>query len=319
MSLRLGIAGAGFISTVHAESAVRSERVQLAGVASARGRSGLTIAELVRSDDVDAVLVATRTVDHPAHAVAVLEAGKHLLLEKPGVATLEGQALIAEAVSAHPELVVRVAYHRRHDPRFRRLRAAIDAGTIGEPIAVQLASREDFPPSPEDVPAGGFILDVGVHDFDAARWYLGADPTHVHAVTHRPVFREAEFDNVYLTIEYGEAVATTHLSRTSAVGLDVRCEVIGTEGSAFVSRAPVGGDLTVLRRGGGAYPPDCRAFFADAYVAQLDDFAAACAGEPDHCATLEDDRWAVATGVAARASAARGESLPVGPDWPWTA
>jgi predicted dehydrogenase len=66
------------------------------------------------------------------------------------------------------------------------------------------------------------------------------------------------------------------------------------------------------------FPADCRDRFAAAYQAQMDDFAAACRGEDAPNATLADDRFAVATAVAARASAARREPLAVGPDWPWS-
>jgi len=55
----------------------------------------------------------------------------------------------------------------------------------------------------------------------------------------------------------------------------------------------------------------------DAYQAQMDDFGAACRGDATPNATLEDDRWAVATAVAARASARRRAPLAIGPDWEW--
>jgi hypothetical protein len=51
----------------------------------------------------------------------------------------------------------------------------------------------------------------------------------------------------------------------------------------------------------------------------MDDFAAACRGQDAPNATLEDDRWAVATAVAARAAATHEGPLAVGPDWPWPA
>ena len=60
-----------------------------------------------------------------------------------------------------------------------------------------------------------------------------------------------------------------------------------------------------------------RELFADAYAAELAAFAAACRGEPPRGPDLEDDRRAVAVGIAARASAVAGEPLEVGPDWPW--
>ena len=331
--VRLGIVGTGFISAVHRDCARRSDRVRLAAVASARGRATperasdagpevalLTIDELLAHDGIDAVLVCTRTADHAAHAIAVLEAGKHLLLEKPGTISLADHDRLEAAAAARPELVVRVAYHRRHDAGFRELAAAVASGAVGEPFAVQLASREDFPPSAEDIPAGGFIMDVGVHDFDTARWLLGDEPLTAYARAHSPVYADAELDNAYVTIGFGRAVATAHLSRTSALGMEIRCEVIGREGSAMLAETATGNGLTVISAASGArLPADCRERFAAAYRAQLDDFAAACRGEETPNATLADDRHAVAIGVAARASARRGEPLAVGPDWAWDA
>ena len=80
--VRLGIAGTGFISAVHAACAMRSPSVELVAVASARGRASrervgaldpavelLTLDELFASDEVEAIMVCTRTSDHAAHAV----------------------------------------------------------------------------------------------------------------------------------------------------------------------------------------------------------------------------------------------------------
>src|SRR5690348_2484662 len=200
--------------------------------------------ELLGSDDVDAIVVCTRTADHADHAVRVLEAGKHLLLEKPGAISLADHARIEAAAAAQPNRAVRVAYHRRHDPGFRELAAAVAAGAIGTPFAVQLASREDFPPSADDGPAGGFIMDVGVHDFDTARWLLGADPTTAYALVQNPVYLDADLDNAHITIGLGTAVATTHLSRTSTLGMEIRCEVIGPNGSVVLAQAATGTGVT---------------------------------------------------------------------------
>ena len=225
---------------------------------------------------------------------------------------------IGEAAAAHPELVARVAYHRRHDARFRELAERVAAGEIGEPFAIHLVSREDFPPSDADVAAGGFIMDVGVHDFDTARWLLGRDPTAVFAQVHAPVFRDTDVDNAYITIALGDAAATVNLSRTSTYGMDIRCEIVGPGGSIQIAEPTVGGGTAILTaESPGAFPADCRGRFRAAYQAQMDAFGRACRGEATAGATLEDDRWAVATAVAARASGARGERLEVGPSWDW--
>jgi predicted dehydrogenase len=330
--VRLGILGTGFISAVHAACAMRSEHVELVAVASARGRAArervgelgpqvrlLTPEELLESDDIEAVLVCSRTSEHASHAVAMLAAGKHLLLEKPGATTVPGQQLIADAAAERPELVAMVAYHRRHDPRFRELADRVAAGAVGEPFAIHLTTREDYPPSLEDdAAAGGFIMDVGVHDFDTARWLLRTDPASVFAHAHSPVYPEGGPDNVYVTLALGDAAATVHLSRTSRVGMDIRCEVVGTEGAMWIAESAVGGEAALLTADvADRFPDDCRHRFPDAYQRQMDAFGRACRGEAVARATLEDDRWAVATAVAARASAARGEPLEVGPSWSW--
>src|ERR1700716_676517 len=158
--LRLGIAGTGFIGQMHARNAARSAALELVAVGSTRGAEaasglareigeavrGLSLEQLWHDDEVEAVLLATRTSEHAAQAIEVIDAGKHLLLEKPGAITVGGQQQIAKAAASRPDLVVRVAYHRRHDPRFRELQRLIAEGAIGEPFAVHSTTRENFPP-----------------------------------------------------------------------------------------------------------------------------------------------------------------------------
>jgi scyllo-inositol 2-dehydrogenase (NAD+) len=325
--LRLGVLGTGFIGVRHARNAAASEAVELVALASLHGDAAQQLAveldcracdpgELLAREDIEAILVASRTSDHAAHAVEVLEHGKHLLLEKPGASTVADQRSIADAAARRPELVVRVAYHRRHDSGFRELARRVAAGDVGEPFAVHMRSSEDFPPSDADRFAGGFVMDVGVHDFDTARWLLRQEPTTAYAVGHAARYEHA--DNFAITLSFAHALATTELSRTSPNGMDIRCEVVGSEGSALLSAAPLHSGLTILGAADShRFPRDCLEAFADAYVAELADFASSCRGEQAPGATLSDDAHAVATAVAARASVSAGAALAIGPDWEW--
>ena len=118
-------------------------------------------------------------------------------------------------------------------------------------------------------------MDVGVHDFDTARWLLGRDPTAVFAQVHAPVYRDTDVDNAYITIALGDAAATVNLSRTSTFGMDIRCEVVGPGGSIQLAETAVGGGHAVLTaESQGAFPADCRGRFRDAYQAQMDAFGA---------------------------------------------
>ena len=335
--LKLGIIGTGFIGRLHLRNAAASEAVELVAVAGSRGASSaeqavreiktwvtpprvLEVEELLADDGVEAVLLATRTSDHHIGAVDVLRAGKHLLLEKPGAVTLAEHSVIEQCAATRSDLVVRVAYHRRHDPRFQELAATLARGTIGEPFAVHTVSREDFPPDEGDRYSGGFIMDIGVHDFDTARWLLGKDPVSAFALGHAPVYPDAGPDNAYIAVAHrGGTAATALLGRTSRTGMDIRCEVIGSDGSARLELAPAGGSELHVLTGADASrgPLDCRGAFPQAYRAEIEDFAAAIRGEPSLGATLADDRWAVATAIAARASVESASALTVGTDWRW--
>jgi predicted dehydrogenase len=130
-----------------------------------------------------------------------------------------------------------------------------------------------------------------------------------------------DLDNAVVTIAFdGGGIATTHASRTCVYGHDIRTEVVGTDGSAFLGSAASAQGITVVtQREARRFPADYRERFADAYRAELAAFVAACKGETDAAGRpgLEDDRRAVAVGVAARSSAVAGVLRKVGVDWPW--
>jgi predicted dehydrogenase len=316
---------------VHARNARVLDGARLVAVAAARpgraeevaaelGVEACTYEELFARADVDAVVVAARSVDHAEVATSALAGGKHLLLEKPGATTLAGHDALRAA--AHPGLVVQLGYQRRFDPGYSAARRLVDEGAIGQPLLVLATSRDmDWPEDelPEDT--GGFLLDMAVHDYDIAGWFLGEEAVEVSAVRQARVYPELEalgdLDNALVTIRFaGGGAAVTHVSRTCAYGHDVRCEIVGSEGSLFVGEA---GNGLVTARDRARFPQDFRARFADAYRAELAAFVDACRGGEQRGAGLDDDCRAVEIGIAARASAVAGEPRAVGRDWPWPA
>ena len=333
--LRIGVAGLGGMGSVHARNAVGLDGAQLVAVASTRrdraaaaaaelGVRGCAYDELFAAEDVDAVVLAARSIDHAEHACAALSAGKHLFLEKPGATTVAGQRAVRAAAAARPECVVQVGYHRRYDARWADARRRVAEGAIGRPLLVLGVARDVRTPEPEDpLPAGGFLVDMAAHDYDAACWFLGQEPTVVHAARQASVYPELEplgdLDNAAVTVSFDAGgIASLHISRTCPWGHDVRVEVVGDEGSVLIgNRASRDGVTLVGRADAAAFPQDYRELFADAYAAELAAFVAACVGEGPVGPGLEDDRRAVAVGVAARASAVARRPLEVGPDWPW--
>jgi len=153
-------------------------------------------------------------------------------------------------------------------------------------------------------------------------WRIHDEPVEVsvarQALVYPVLIRLGDLDNGLVTIRFAAGgIAVTHVSRTSSFGHDIRCEIVGSEGSVFV-RGPGDGTAELINRSDAArFPPDYRARSAAAYVAELTAFVSACTGAGPAGPTLDDDRRAVATGIAACASAVAGQPLAVGTDWPW--
>jgi predicted dehydrogenase len=314
------------MGSVHAHNALDLPGARLVAVASTRpgrgeevaaelGVSSCTYEELITGDDVDAVVVAARSFDHADVAASVLAAGKHLFLEKPGATSLAAHDRLAES----PGVVVQVGYQRRFDADFVEAKRRLDQGVIGEPLVVLGTSRDtEWPEGELPADTGGFLLDMAVHDYDAACWFFGSRPIEVSAVRQSRVYPElqalGDLDNAVVTIRFEDGgIATTHVSRTCVFGHDIRFEIVGSEGSLFIGDA--GGVLTARDRA--RFPQDYRERFEDAFRAELAAFVQACRGGERQGAGLAEDRRAVEIGIAARASAVEGRPLAVGPDWPW--
>lgn len=136
-----------------------------------------TVAELLASG-IDAAVVATPTVYHHAVATELLDAGVHLLVEKPIAATVdESRALVALAQKRGLQLTV--GFVERFNPALMALRAAVKPEEVRS-IAITRAGP--FPARIGDV---GIVLDLGVHDIDLIRWLAGSDITRQRAQVSR--------------------------------------------------------------------------------------------------------------------------------------
>jgi predicted dehydrogenase len=335
--VRVGIAGLGGMGLVHARNVIAEPGLELVTVAAARlgradevaaelggGLRACSYAELFAAEDVDAVVIAARSVDHARLAGEALRAGKHLFLEKPGATSIADHEALRDEAALHPDLVLQVGYHRRYDSAFAEARRLLADGAVGEPLLVLATSRDEQAPEPEDPrPAGGFLVDMAVHDYDVFCWLLGRRPVEVYAARQALVHPELgeldDLDNAVVTVRFeGGVIGATHVSRTCAFGHDIRCEVVGVEGSILIGNAAARDGVTLVRAEDGTrFPRDYRDRFADAYRAELAAFADACRGSGQPGPGIDDDRRAVEIGIAARASAVRGAPLEVGPDWPW--
>lgn len=136
----------------------------IAGVAS--------VGELL-AHDIDGVLIVTPSDTHLRVITEVAASGKAVLCEKPCGVSVEEAREVATVASA-AGIALQIAYWRRFVPELVTLKARLDAGEFGDVLALHCLQWDGAPPSSEfRAHSGGIFVDMGVHEFDQARWLLG--------------------------------------------------------------------------------------------------------------------------------------------------
>lgn len=218
-AIGLGVIGCGGFGLFALQQFAQVPGVRLVGMAgthrpaalAAAARFGLgpveEVDDLLRRDDLDVVYIATPPFLHHEQALAALEAGKHVIVEKPLALTV-GQAdeLIA-AARARDRLVV-ANLMQRYNPLFEAVRRLVESRLLGE---VLRGSFENYA-SDENLPAehwfwdrsksGGIFIEHGVHFFDLFAGWLGAGRIEAAQVGIRPGTSIEE--HVHATARYGE-------------------------------------------------------------------------------------------------------------------
>lgn len=148
---------------------------------------------LLADPDIDAVYIATPAALHRRWTLAALDAGKHVLVEKPLAANALDGATMAEAAAARPDLVAMEAFHWRYHPFFDAVAAIVNGGDLGELQSV--SSRFNLVTGqigPNDIRwdlalGGGATMDLGTYPIQWVRFVAGAEPTVVSAEATCPV------------------------------------------------------------------------------------------------------------------------------------
>lgn len=234
-------------------------------------------ADALARPDIDAVVIATPTSTHSKLVVAAAEAGKAIFCEKPLALTLDGTREAIAAVE-RAGVALQVGFMRRFDSAYRRAKALIDAGEIGHPVTFKAVGRDPFCPRPafaDPAHSGGLIIDMAIHDFDLARWLVGAEVERVSAEGTLLVCHElaavGDIDNAVVNLRFTNgALGNVEVSRNAFYGYDIRTEVLGSEGAVNVGA--YGHTPVVLLNRAGAHSdvmPYLLERFGDAYRAQI--------------------------------------------------
>ncbi len=165
--------------------------------------------DILRDPEVHAVVVATPMSTHFKLGMEVLEAGKHLFLEKP-MATNSNDCRDLNAEAAKRGLQLMVGHTFVYSPAVRKIKELMDAGELGDMYYVNM-SRVNLGIFQKDA---NVVWDLVPHDVAMLNFLFGADPLSVTAIGHCYVQRKLEIEDVaFVTLEYpGGCLAHIHVS-----------------------------------------------------------------------------------------------------------
>jgi predicted dehydrogenase len=254
---RVALFGSGWIQGFHARGVIAHPEGELVAVTNHREESARALAQrhaipqvttdwegLADSSDIDAAIVATPNALHAPQAIALLRAGKHVLVEKPmATSVAECDAMIEASEASGASLMV------AHCWRFRdevvAMRDRIAAGELGTIVKTRgYGVHAGWGPSgwftDPGLAGGGALVDMGVHAIDTARFLLGdPEPVRVFAAigTRYADGRYVVDDDGILLITWSNGVNSLVESgwwQPHAGGIEADTEVYGTGGYARI-------------------------------------------------------------------------------------
>jgi predicted dehydrogenase len=193
--------------------------------------------ELLADSSIDAVSIVTMWDQHTEPAIAALEAGKHVFLEKPMASRVDDCDKII-AVSKRAKGILLVGHICRFNPRYRMAKQAIEAGRIGRIVA--MSSRRNIPAAwtPEILNKIGPIVGDAIHDTDLMLWFTNDRILSAYAQTVD--VRGLRYPDIGQTMYRfaGGATATLEtiwcMPEKTPFDIDERMSIIGTEGFIHV-------------------------------------------------------------------------------------
>ena len=279
-SLRIGIIGAGVMGADHAQTLAAGiagaelGAVQDTDVARAQAvaeRFGCHVSEsaaaLIADPEIGAILICSPDATHAPLAIAAIEAGKPVLVEKPLAATLdEGRAVVAAEIAAGRRLV-QVGYMRRFDPGYRAMQTALRENRYGPALFLHCIHRNAI--GPDYLTSDLVIANSAVHEIDIARFVLDEDIVAATVISPRASSKAPHRQPQFIVLESrGGVVIDIEAFVDAGYGYDVQAELVCETGTISLAPNP---PVAVREAGhdGFLVEQDWRARFRDAYRDQM--------------------------------------------------
>lgn len=274
--------------------------------------------DLIADPKVDAVVVASPTHTHREIAVAALERQKPTFCEKPLALSLGESREIEQAVTRSGAFF-QMGFMRRFDPGYVAGKRQVDEGRIGTPVVFKSTSRDPYRPSLEyanPASSGGILVDMGIHDFDLARWFMG-DVATVSAVGGTLAYPELEtvgdLDNAIASLVFTSGrLGVIDLTRNGFYGYDISTELLGTQGTVrigYLRETPI----LLMTKNSVAHDtvPYFMERFERAYTLQLQNFAQNVLHDRQPPITAADGVEALRVALAATEACRSGQQVVV--------
>jgi len=213
---KLGVAvvGTGFWGRNHARVYRELESTELVAICDVDAEKAKKVADqfcvkaytsssrMLKNEAIDAVSICTWSTSLAREALKALEAGKHVLVEKP-MATNTKQAQRLLEIAKEKGLHLTVGFLMRFIPGMQHIREAVEKGSIGELVCATAKRVSQWPERIGDV---GVVKDTAIHDIDVVRYIFNGDPASVYAMAGNMRHKKFEdYAQIMLTYKDGKS------------------------------------------------------------------------------------------------------------------
>lgn len=183
--------------------------------------------ELIRANDVDAVVIASIDETHAEFVLEAIKCGKYVLCEKPLAPTIDECRQIVDAEIKSGKQYVQVGFTRRYDNSYRKLKEELTSGRCGEPLLLHCRHRNAFLADYYVTPM--LITNCCIHEIDISRWLLEEEYVGCQVVLGRKTqYTEDKLHDpiiVMLKTESGVSI-DAEIFGNAKYGYDIRCEAV---------------------------------------------------------------------------------------------
>jgi scyllo-inositol 2-dehydrogenase (NAD+) len=265
--------------------------------------------DLLADKEVDAIVIVTPTSHHKEVVIEAAKVGKAIFCEKPLSLSVD-DCLEMKQVIEDTGVFFQMGFMRRFDNSYVAAKRKIEEGVIGDRVQYKATSRDRNRPSLEYLRpehSGGLFIDMGIHDFDIARWLMGEVKTVYTAagVLAYPEMKEiGDVDNGIVSMYFENGtLGVVDLSRNGIYGYDIHAEILGTKGTlqlGYLRETPI----RVMHENAITHDtvPGFFERFEKSYIAQLENFVSNVFEDEKPAITVNDGIAALKIGLAATQS-----------------